>query len=83
MRTTSQQKQQMDAINHLTAQVLAAEEAINVREDRISKLQQELREKEETVAVLQAQVSGGACVLLSCCCRRCFVVVFRSKLTRM
>ena len=82
MHSTSQQKQQMDAISHLTAQVLAAEEAINVREDRISKLQQELREKEETVAVLQAQVSGGACILLSCnCCR--FVVVFPSKLTLM
>ena len=53
----------MDTINHLTAQVLAAEEAINVREDRISKLQHDLREKEETVAVLKAQVSCVAAVL--------------------
>jgi hypothetical protein len=49
----------LDAISHLTAQVLAAEEAINLREERIGKLQQDLREKDETVAVLEAQV--GMC----------------------
>lgn len=55
MRSNSDQRQQMDTISHLTAQVVAAEEAINLREDRVKKLQQEVREKEETMAVLQAQ----------------------------
>ena len=50
------QQQTMDTINHLTAQVLAAEEAISMREERIKKLQQEVKEKDETVAVLEAQV---------------------------
>ncbi|XP_076447760.1 uncharacterized protein LOC143284710 [Babylonia areolata] len=55
MRSSSQQQQQMDTINHLTAQVVAAEEAISMREDRIKRLQQDLREKEETMDVLRAQ----------------------------
>ncbi|KAK7495487.1 hypothetical protein BaRGS_00013185 [Batillaria attramentaria] len=51
----SNQKQQMETINHLTAQVVAAEEAINVREERIRKLQTELKDKDETITVFQAQ----------------------------
>ena len=64
MRSSSQQRQMMDSINHLTAQVLAAEEAINMREEHIKKLQQDLREKDETMAVLQAQVRVCVCVCI-------------------
>ncbi|KAL8559163.1 hypothetical protein ACOMHN_048410 [Nucella lapillus] len=55
MRSNMEQRQQLDTISHLTAQVVAAEEAINLREGRVHKLQQDVREKEETMAVLQAQ----------------------------
>nr|QNL15273.1 inhibitor of nuclear factor kappa-B kinase subunit gamma [Littorina littorea] len=61
MRNSSFQQQNMDTISHLTAQVLAAEEAINIREERIQKMQQELKDKEETVGILQAQADVYKC----------------------
>lgn len=47
----------MEQVSHLMAQVLGAEEAINLRDERISRLQQELKDKEEVVTVFKAQVN--------------------------
>ena len=55
-----QNKQMMDDINRLTAQTIAAEEAIAYRDDQIKKLKDEnLKMKDEidnTVPILKAQV---------------------------
>ena len=56
----SQNKQVMDDLNRLTAQTIAAEEAIAYRDDQIKKLKEEnVKMKDEidnTVPILRAQV---------------------------
>ena len=61
MQPGAQNKQLMDDINRLTAQTIAAEEAIAFRDDQIKKLKEEnVKLKDEidnTVPILRAQVS--------------------------